>query len=426
MAFNARVYRILIASPSDVAPERDVAVKVIQEWNDLHAQQRGITLLPLRWETHSTPELGDRPQAIINRQIVVDADALIGIFWTRVGSHTGVAESGTLEEIQVILDSKRPAMLYFSTAPRSPDEIDTDQLERLRAFKSRQQKEGLTQNYASLNEFRDHLSRHIEVTVRRLASESDEDQRSTLKVPPHPAIHFSFLPEMGNVESDGTLQVKVQPVIIKDPENLPDYEGPAKPVKRTVLGLEAPSIWTPPNINYYRAYAAYLRDLKAARRLCLLAINEGGIGARDVYIEINLTSDKEFTVLNQHEIMADAPSKTASLITSGTFKSNYSLSRGWKTSGELGALQPQRRFEWRPKIFVSALTNCEIKLNIRIFADAFAQPHECELFIDWVAEPEMLDAEKFVEGLTVGSEPPVKGLLDTLKEVAQNAPDTPT
>jgi len=50
MAYDSRTYRILIASPSDVEEERDVAVNVIQEWNDLNSYSRKVTLLPLRWE----------------------------------------------------------------------------------------------------------------------------------------------------------------------------------------------------------------------------------------------------------------------------------------------------------------------------------------------------------------------------------------
>src|SRR5438270_8352332 len=40
---------------------------------------------PLRWETHTAPEYGRRPQEVINRQIVDHCDFLVGVFWTRVG-----------------------------------------------------------------------------------------------------------------------------------------------------------------------------------------------------------------------------------------------------------------------------------------------------------------------------------------------------
>ena len=35
MTYNVRSYRILIASPSDVEEKREIAVRAIQEWNDL-------------------------------------------------------------------------------------------------------------------------------------------------------------------------------------------------------------------------------------------------------------------------------------------------------------------------------------------------------------------------------------------------------
>lgn len=62
MSYEAKVFRVLIASPSDVVDEREIAVKTIQEWNDLNSAERQIVLLPLRWETHTAPEYGKRPQ----------------------------------------------------------------------------------------------------------------------------------------------------------------------------------------------------------------------------------------------------------------------------------------------------------------------------------------------------------------------------
>jgi hypothetical protein len=39
---------------------------------------------------------------------------LIGVFWTRVGTPTGIAESGTLEEIERVAAEGKLVMLYFS------------------------------------------------------------------------------------------------------------------------------------------------------------------------------------------------------------------------------------------------------------------------------------------------------------------------
>src|SRR5271165_4568869 len=114
MSFAARVFRVLIASPSDVLDEREIAVQTIQGWNDLNSAERQLVLLPIRWETHTAPEYGRRPQEIINRQIVDHCDLLVGVFWTRVGSPTGKADSGTIEEIERVAGLGKPIMLYFS------------------------------------------------------------------------------------------------------------------------------------------------------------------------------------------------------------------------------------------------------------------------------------------------------------------------
>jgi hypothetical protein len=63
------------------------------------------------------PELGDRPQEIVNRQVVDACDILIGIFWSRLGTPTRISDSGTEEAIERFLNTGRPVMLYFSQAP---------------------------------------------------------------------------------------------------------------------------------------------------------------------------------------------------------------------------------------------------------------------------------------------------------------------
>src|SRR3989442_1579159 len=162
MPFNSRAYRILIASPSDVEEEREIAVRVIQEWNDLYSYSRSVVLLPLRWETHSAPEYGTRPQEVINRAVVDQCDLLIGIFWTRIGTPTGVADSGTLEEITRVAPAGKPIMLYFSRIGMDPERVDLDQLNKLNAFKADTYPNALTESYKSHIDFRDKFARQLE------------------------------------------------------------------------------------------------------------------------------------------------------------------------------------------------------------------------------------------------------------------------
>jgi hypothetical protein len=89
MSYQATVYKVMIASPGDVEAERAVVREILSEWNTVNSDKRQVVLLAIGWETHSAPEMGDRPQAIINKRVLRDCDLLIGVFWTRIGTATG-------------------------------------------------------------------------------------------------------------------------------------------------------------------------------------------------------------------------------------------------------------------------------------------------------------------------------------------------
>jgi hypothetical protein len=151
----------MVASPSDVPQERIIVRDVIAEWNAIHAKDRKTVLMPLGWETHATPEMGDRPQAIINGQLLKEADLLVAMFWTRIGSPTGTAKSGTVEEIEEHIRAGKPAMIYFSSAPVRPDSIDEKQYAALREFMASLRKRGLVEQYETLAEFRTKFARQL-------------------------------------------------------------------------------------------------------------------------------------------------------------------------------------------------------------------------------------------------------------------------
>jgi len=168
MAFQATVYRILIASPGDVGTERELISDVIYEWNALQASRANIVVLPVKWETHSAPLLGDRPQEIINKQLVQDCDLLVGLFWTRIGTHTGVSESGTVEEIEHFIEQGKPVMLYFSSKPIDPTKIDIGQYQKLDAFRSKMRPLGLIESYENEADFKEKLSRQLTINMQRI------------------------------------------------------------------------------------------------------------------------------------------------------------------------------------------------------------------------------------------------------------------
>lgn len=165
MSYQATVFKVMIASPSDVAAERNVIREVITEWNNLNADARRTVLLSIGWETHSTPEMGDRPQAIINKQILGGCDLLVGVFWTRLGTETGAYQSGTVEEIEEHLKAGKPAMLYFSNVPVVMGSVDESQYTSLKRFKDDCMTRGLLESYSSVSEFREKFYRHLQLKL---------------------------------------------------------------------------------------------------------------------------------------------------------------------------------------------------------------------------------------------------------------------
>src|SRR6266480_2220457 len=157
MSFKSETYRVMIASPSDLTDERQAATEAINDWNAQHAAAESVVLLPVKWETHATPQTGIRPQAAINHQLVSGCDILIGMFWTKLGTSTGVAESGTVEEIDQFVSSGKPAMLYFSSRPIDPNKIDLKQHRKLKSFKDTTYKEALTGRFSEIDELRQTL-----------------------------------------------------------------------------------------------------------------------------------------------------------------------------------------------------------------------------------------------------------------------------
>ena len=131
-------------------------------------------LHPVRWETHSYPAMGDRPQAIVNKQIVKSAHFLIGIFGNRLGTPTGAADSGTLEEIEEFRKTGRHVALYFSTAPVSGD-ADRTQLEALERYKATLQHQGIVFTFGSVDELRRLVTNHLPRIVAEVAPHLTSD-----------------------------------------------------------------------------------------------------------------------------------------------------------------------------------------------------------------------------------------------------------
>jgi len=162
---SCRHRKIFIASPGDVNKERDIAEEVIKQWNIAHGEREQLCLDAIRWESHGAPELGDRVQGILNKQLVDQCHAAIGIFWTRIGTDTGVAPGGAVEEIERLREMGKPVMVYFSDVPFQRKMVDLEQVKKLDDYRESLQKQGLVWQYETVEEFRTKLSNHLAMEV---------------------------------------------------------------------------------------------------------------------------------------------------------------------------------------------------------------------------------------------------------------------
>jgi hypothetical protein len=135
--------RVFLASPSDTAKERECLQRVVTELNRLWSDLHSLELELVRWETHAYPGFGSDAQDVINREIGDDYEIFIGILWSRFGTPTQRAPSGTQEEFEkayhryVMAPESISLLFYFKDSPVPPSQISPADIELVQKFKAR-------------------------------------------------------------------------------------------------------------------------------------------------------------------------------------------------------------------------------------------------------------------------------------------------
>ena len=81
--------RLVVVSPSDVKVERDIVPDVVNELNSAVCGERDLCIVAYRWENQAYTAFHTRgyQQGVIDRILKIDeADVVIAIFWTRLGT----------------------------------------------------------------------------------------------------------------------------------------------------------------------------------------------------------------------------------------------------------------------------------------------------------------------------------------------------
>lgn len=140
---------VFLSSPSDVQAERERAKKACQELQVEPATRELFRLDAYAFEDRVPPVVGEQPQMTVDKFMLQpdDADIMVCIFWTRMGSEfvdkTGRHwESGTAYEFETALQrykrtGKRPVVLLYRCVRETPATADANQVAAVERFFSR-------------------------------------------------------------------------------------------------------------------------------------------------------------------------------------------------------------------------------------------------------------------------------------------------
>jgi len=88
MPDQTTLYKIMLSAPGDTEDLCTEAEAVIQRWNDIHGDSRGMRLQRLHWGKNVCLTANQSPQDKIDSTIVNQADIFVVIFRHRLGTET--------------------------------------------------------------------------------------------------------------------------------------------------------------------------------------------------------------------------------------------------------------------------------------------------------------------------------------------------
>ena len=159
-------YKVFISSPSDLYNERKIIKDIITSYHDDE-----ITLKSILWENDLPTVSGIKAQELVDGELLSKSDLLIGLFSSKFGSPTEEYDSGTVEEIEIFINSGKPVILYFITDKdtRKVTELsqeDLEDLKKIKQFKEKYSKKGIYKDI-SIDDLYTQLSKDLIYNINR-------------------------------------------------------------------------------------------------------------------------------------------------------------------------------------------------------------------------------------------------------------------
>ncbi len=156
MGFDAKVWELFLAAPTDSNTELDFAFKAVSQWNAANAKPKQLILLPRHWNKDKAPNFAENPQKGIDKQLVQQADILVAILRNKLGP-------GTRHEIEEYRKTARPMLVYFCTGdvPRDAAESSLE----LAGFKKNCEDLRFYRNYTKAEDLLNQLSHDLALLI---------------------------------------------------------------------------------------------------------------------------------------------------------------------------------------------------------------------------------------------------------------------
>lgn len=166
------------------------------------------------------------------------------------------------------------------------------------------------------------------------------------------------------------------------------------------------------NKDYYRQRATYLIQQSFFKPLRFWLKNRGGIGARDVYIDMIFKSGINNVILINLSNFPNFPPSEYGFSFGASSKRHVTKpeeiiregSDSWRTNIEVKALQPQRELSPTSDLLIGALDICEVIIAAKIYADTLAEPIIQELKLRLNVKKFNFTAKEFMDIIQPGDE----------------------
>ena len=227
MPRNVTEFGCLLISPGDVEAEREELADTVNRWNAQIGSTLGARIDLVRWETHSVPDMSGEPQAVLNEQIVDDCDMGLALFWSRLGTPTSAHASGSVEEINRLLERGVRVLVYFKSAPIPQDKLNPAEYERLQSAKQDFMAKGILGTFDTVDQLKQHVLLHLTNTVAARLAQAQESGPRVLTtgsdVLPKPNVRVRVQPALTSDALGGV--VDIVGIHVENHSQVPVYLG---------------------------------------------------------------------------------------------------------------------------------------------------------------------------------------------------------